>query len=370
MIGPSSVLPHASGLIEQGIHEGLHFGAQWYVSMDGQTLVDEAQGEERPGHPLNPETVLCWMSSVKPITAVAILQLMQQGALDLDCPIMTWIPEFARGGKEAITLRHVLTHTGGFRTADAEWRDETWEEALQRVCASELEADWIPGEKAGYHIDGGWYVLGEVIRRVTDGAYRDYIRTHIFDPIQLDHAWIGLPDDRANHAEQKIGRLYVVKQGALVPHPFANTPEGRRQVRPGGNGRGPMKSLGRFYEDLLAGWLRDESALCSQEHIRLMTARVREGLFDETFRHTMDWGLGVMPNNNRHGAQTVPYGFGLHASDATFGHGGSQSSVGFVDPEHALVVALAFNGMPGEPRHQKRIRHVLTALYEDLDLVP
>jgi CubicO group peptidase (beta-lactamase class C family) len=92
-------------------------------------------------------------------------------------------------------------------------------------------------------------------------------------------------------------------------------------------------------------------------------------MFDETFRHIMDWGLGFMVNSNRYGANTVPYGFGKHASDETFGHSGSQSSVAFADPTHRLVVAWVCNGMPGERKHQARAREINSAIYEDLNLV-
>ncbi len=99
-----------------------------------------------------------------------------------------------------------------------------------------------------------------------------------------------------------------------------------------------------------------------------MTARQREGMFDETFKHTMDWGLGLIVDSNRYGADTVPYGFGPYSSESTYGHGGAQSSVGFCDPQHDLVAAVVFNGMPGEGKHNARIRKFLAALYEDLGL--
>ncbi|HBL43542.1 MAG TPA: serine hydrolase, partial [Planctomycetaceae bacterium] len=53
----------------------------------------------------------------------------------------------------------------------------------------------------------------------------------------------------------------------------------------------------------------------------------------------------------------------------SFGHGGSQSSIAFADPERELVVAVVANGRPGEPRHQRRAREINEAIYEDLRLV-
>ena len=82
----------------------------------------------------------------------------------------------------------------------------------------------------------------------------------------------------------------------------------------------------------------------------------------------MDWGLGIIIDSNRYGDDTVPYGYGRSSSPRTFGHGGSQSSIAFADPDCRLVVAAVFNGMPGEAKHDARMRAVLAALYEDLGL--
>jgi CubicO group peptidase (beta-lactamase class C family) len=102
--------------------------------------------------------------------------------------------------------------------------------------------------------------------------------------------------------------------------------------------------------------------------VELFTSRHRVGMFDQTFQHEIDWGLGFTIDSNRYGAETIPYGFGRHASPSTFGHGGSQSSVAFADPEHGLVVALVCNGRPGEARHNRRARDIHSAIYEDLGL--
>jgi CubicO group peptidase (beta-lactamase class C family) len=99
-----------------------------------------------------------------------------------------------------------------------------------------------------------------------------------------------------------------------------------------------------------------------------MTSRQRTGLKDNSFGQVIDWGLGFLINSARYGAAAIPYGYGRHASDGTFGHGGMQSSSGFADPENKLAVAIIFNGLPGEPKHQKRIHDAATALYEDLGL--
>jgi CubicO group peptidase (beta-lactamase class C family) len=113
----------------------------------------------------------------------------------------------------------------------------------------------------------------------------------------------------------------------------------------------------------------DRTRVLKEETVRAMTMRQRSGLHDQTFRTTIDWGLGVILNSSHYGPG-IPYQFGPHASPETFGHGGSQSSTGFCDPRHDLVVALLFNGACGEAKHDKRLRSALAALYSDLGLAP
>ena len=100
--------------IESGLERGLHVGAQLYVSRDGKPVADLAFGIARDGVPMTPDTIMLWMSSIKPITAVAVAQIWERGKIALDDPVAKYIPAFGDKGKDRITIRHVLTHTGGF----------------------------------------------------------------------------------------------------------------------------------------------------------------------------------------------------------------------------------------------------------------
>jgi CubicO group peptidase (beta-lactamase class C family) len=124
-----------------------------------------------------------------------------------------------------------------------------------------------------------------------------------------------------------------------------------------------MRELGRLYESLLG----QGTARWAPETIRLFTSRQRAGLFDHTFGATIDWGLGLVIDSKQHGPG-IPYGYGAYCSAQTYGHSGRQCSVAFADPAHGLVVAAAFNGQPGEPAHDRRVRAFLGALYEELGL--
>jgi CubicO group peptidase (beta-lactamase class C family) len=119
---------------------------------------------------------------------------------------------------------------------------------------------------------------------------------------------------------------------------------------------------------LRQGRLPDGTRLTSADTVSLMVSRHRTGQFDLTLQHIIDFGLGVIINSNQYGADTVPYGFGKYCSPNTFGHGGSQCSIGFCDPERELVVAWAANGFCGEGQHQRRNRAINEAIYRDLSI--
>jgi CubicO group peptidase (beta-lactamase class C family) len=129
-----------------------------------------------------------------------------------------------------------------------------------------------------------------------------------------------------------------------------------------------MSSIDIPQRVLLGRGRRDGSRVLSPQAVEAITAPHRVGMYDNTFRHTMDWGLGFLINSARYGPGPAPYGYGPHASPRTFGHGFSQCATAFADPERALAVAIVWNGRPGEARHDQRLRETLTALYEDLRL--
>ncbi|MFL6262451.1 MAG: serine hydrolase domain-containing protein [Thermoanaerobaculia bacterium] len=371
--GAMDRLPRTREAIEAGIRERLHLGAQLYVSLHGEPVADAALGEDRPGEPLTRDHLMLWLSSTKPVPAVAVAQLWERGLLELDDPVALHVPEFAANGKEGITLRHLLTHTGGIRMLDTGWPHRSWEEIVARICAMKPEPRWIPGQKAGYHQASSWLILGEVIQRVGGVPFSTYVRREIFEPLGMEDSWIGMPPERyqAYEAERRIGAMWVTEgnREGEEPKPHGwDTEERVTRPSPGGNGYGPMHELGRFYEMLLGrGSWRAQRILLPQT-VEAFTTPHRVGMVDVTFKHVLDWGLGFIVNSIQHGAETVPYGYGHHASPRTFGHSGYRSSTGFADPERGLAVALAFNGTPSNERHEQRIRSVLDAIYGDLGL--
>lgn len=367
MAEPRDVLPRTVALVEQGMAERLHVGAQMYVSLHGTPVASFGLGEARPGVPMTPDTLMLWLSSVKPVGAVAIAQLWEQGELELDGRVAAYIPEFGAKGKEPITIRHLLTHTGGFRLADTGTPETPWEETIANVCAAPLERDWVPGRKAGYHVATSWLILGELVRRVDGRPYNQYVREAICEPLGMVDSWVGMPPERYRAYGNRIGLMH----DTTGPEPRVagfDTEARAAWVVPGGTGRGPMRELGHFYEMLFNRGECEGRRILLPQTVEALTTRHRTGMYDHTFKHIIDWALGFIVDSKQYGVETVPYGYGRYCSPRTFGHGGAQSSTGFCDPEHGLVVALVFNGMAGEERHNTRVRAVASAIYEELGL--
>lgn len=325
-------LPTATALLRRGIDEGLHTGAQLSVSRRGELVAEVAVGEARSGGPMTADDALPWMSQTKPLTAVAVLQQWERGEIDLDDPVGAHLPAFAANGKERVTVRHLLTHTGGLRNAElarAETPGMGWQDSLAVVCAASRTEGWVPGRRAGYQPRGTFLALAEIVRLLDGRPFEEYLREEVLRPFGMVGA------------------------------------DARSGSRPSSGGAGPARDLRRFYEALL---LDRGRPVLSPPVVEAMTARHRVGMRDETFGVAIDWGLGTMVNSWYYQRRPTPYGFGDHASPRTFGHGGSGSSLGFADPEHELVVVVVFDGTPGEKENHRRTQAVVNAVYQDLGL--
>lgn len=369
-------LPRAAALLESGIAEGLHPGAQLYVSLRGEVIADQAFGQARLGVPMRKETVTLWLSAVKPLTAVAVGQLWERRLLSLDDAVTTYLPQFGADGppsKSAVTVRQLLNHTAGFRTADKCDLGTEWNEILECICRTSAEPNWPAGQRAGYQTSSSWFILGELVR-VMDGRPVDvYLEEEVLRPTGMLNTTLWLSKEAFQRYGDLLGFMFHTDKGGPAPHHRWNTEADAALCRPGRSGRGPISDLGRFYEallEILAGSRKQRGGLdLRRETLVEMTRRQREGMFDDTFRHVIDWGLGFCLDSKRYGGETVPYGYGRHCSEHTFGHSGAQSSCAFADPACGLVVAWTCNGLPGERPHQQRARAINSAIYEDLKLV-
>ncbi|MGV3772602.1 MAG: serine hydrolase domain-containing protein [Verrucomicrobiales bacterium] len=359
--------PRTAAFLEQDRAGGFHIGGQIYISQRGKVVLSSAFGAAAEYIDMEEDSLMLWLSSGKPLTAICMALLQERGELALQDKVTKFIPEFATGGKSEITLAHILTHTGGFRVADKISPLNDWASTIEKICAASLEPQWPIGQKAGYHVSGSWFILGEIIQRTVGLPFTAFLRTHLLEPLGMFHTWNGISESQ----QQAYGKKLVVMHNTVLqpPEPMPlETSAFVAQPRPGSNTRGPISELGKFYEMLLHEGAVDGRQFISPATVALFVSPQRVGMYDQTFMHPMDWSYGFLVNGRKDLVKTMPYSFGRHASPHTFGHGGAQSSSGFCDPVNSLVVAWALNGMAGEKHHNRRARELNTAIYEDLAL--
>lgn len=379
-----SRFPETWAALVSGIERGLHTGGQFCCARRGQVLGQCAFGEAEPGRPMTVDHALFWLSGGKPVTAFGMAKLWQDGRVALDEPVARWIPEFAAAGKGGVTLRHLLTHTAGLRHVDCGWPEQDWADTITRICESPLEVDWVPGESAGYHTQSSWFLLGEIIQRVTGQTFSGWITETLLRPLGIDRLTFARPqpdsDQRIDSKDTLVisgaedrpqqAWMWGRDRGELKPRDWHLSPRTWRPS-PGSSLMGPAVDVVRFYNAVLAAAAgqstpRGTTPLWEPPTIEAVISRHRVGEFDQTLQHVVDFGLGVIIDSKRYGPDTVPYGYGAWCSGRTFGHGGSQSSLAFADPVSGIVVAYAFNCQAGEGQHQRRAREVNAALGLDL----
>jgi CubicO group peptidase (beta-lactamase class C family) len=142
--------------------------------------------------PARPETAYLWFSMTKTVTATAVMQLVEQGRLDLDVPVAEYYPPFTVVRQpEPVTVRHLLSHSSGLanplplrwvRPADAPAPDQG--AFVERLLAGHRALRFPPGRRAAYS-NLGYLVLGEVIARASGGSYEDYVRERVLAPLGM-----------------------------------------------------------------------------------------------------------------------------------------------------------------------------------------
>lgn len=341
---------------------GWHDGAQLYVSRYGAPLLDVATGEAAPGRARRTDDVMLWYSSSKPATTVAVLQLWERGLLGLDDRIGDFVHGWG-GGKERCTVRHVLTHTGGFpmRREGLSERDLPYSERVRLIADHPAESE--PGTRAEYHLTTGWTVLGAVVEAVDGRPVKQYVEEEVFARAGMEGCHLGVPEDVQEDLGDRLvpvrwrghqmpvrrdGRVVMVDDD--VEARGHNEPRYRARVEPGSSGHGPANQLGRFYECLLGcGPL-----LLEPRTVEAMAAVHRYGMRDATFGNLkLPWGLGVQVSGAMSG------GPGRRA----FGHSGMASSRGFADPDTGLVAVLVTDGLPAPIDNEQRLHEVTDAVY-------
>lgn len=316
-------------------------------------------------------------SMTKPITSVALMQLVEQGLVGLLNPVADYIPEFAnlgvyeggggatpfltRAPKTVMRVVDLLRHTAGFtysfqemgyvdaayrRTEVENWAKVNDQEFIDILAKLPIEFD--PGTEWNYSIATD--IIGVIVARVSGQPLGDYFQQHIFGPLGMVDTGFQVPADQAHrlppayvvHPSEKM-KLYDkggVESGWARPRKFHSG---------GGGLASTLSDYNRFCRMLLNGGALDGVQIISPKTLELMTANHLPGggdltqhsraLFSEAENGGIGFGLGFACNID-------PAATALAGSKGEFFWGGMFSTAFLVDPVEHLTMVFMTQLMP------------------------
>ena len=342
---------------------GVHPAIQVCVRRHGVTVLDRAIGHARGNGPRDgrdaekvpatPQTPFLIYSGAKAITAFVVHLLHERGSLDIFKPVAEYIPEYARNGKEGITIAHVLAHRAGVPNLPREAFDldraNDREYLLELLCDAEPISD--AGTRLAYHAVSGGYILAEVVWRVTGRDIREVLRDEILAPLGFRWTNYGVAEEDLD----AVALNYVTGPPTMPPLstmlsralglPFddlvaaTNDPRFLTAIVPSANVVTTANELSRFYEVMRRGG--------ELEGVRVMEPQTILQALTEQSRLEVDWSLGF-PTRFGYGLILGAQLLSLFGRDTqfAFGHLGFTNMLAWADRERATSVAVMTSGKP------------------------
>ncbi|MGI5526679.1 serine hydrolase domain-containing protein [Streptomyces syringium] len=188
------------------LRSGADVGASVAVHLDGEPVVDLWGGYADPARtrPWERDTLTNVWSMTKTMTALCALVLVDRGELDLRAPVGKYWPEFGTAGKDRIEIRHLLGHTAGLPDWDQPMTLGDlcdWEKATSLLARQQPR--WLPGTASGYHRFTHGFLIGEVIRRISQQTIGTFFADQIAAPLDADFH-IGLPAEDDHRVSEVI----------------------------------------------------------------------------------------------------------------------------------------------------------------------
>ena len=314
-------------------------GAVTVVATRDSVLRMNAQGWADPEHKsfMRVDSIFWIASMSKPITAIAVLMLMEGGKLSLDDPIAKYVPELAGlktadGKTPRITIRHLLTHTSGMGEAtDEESKTARTLSDLIPAFASKPLA-FEAGSKWQYS-QSGILTLGRIVEIVSGVPFEVFLRNYIFDPLGMKDTTFYLSEAQMPRwvipARRESEQLVPAEIGLLNGHP----PTWRGHY-PASNGGlfSTAPDYTRLAQMLLNGGALDGRRYLTAESVHMMST-VQTGDMVTGFTPGNGWGLGV-------GIVRQPQGVTAMLSPGTFGHGGGYGTQFWIDTERGVALIM------------------------------
>jgi CubicO group peptidase (beta-lactamase class C family) len=215
---------------EQKLKEHGIAGSSFMLIHDNQVIAQNFYGlaHVEQNRAVDENTIYHWASITKTFTGIAIMQLRDRGLLKLDDPIIKYVPELKAvhnpfGSMEAITIRHLMSHSAGFRAGtwpwggDKDWHPhepQHWSQLVAMFPYTEIL--FAPGSKFSYS-NPGIIFLGRVIETLTKEDFEVYVDKNIFKPLEMHRSYF---DTTPYHLLKHRAHSYYLRYGQRTPARF------------------------------------------------------------------------------------------------------------------------------------------------------
>lgn len=271
----------------------------------GKTVREFAAGAAKP------DTVFLLASITKPMTAVAVMKLVDRGEVRLQDPVQRYLPEFAGGDRARVTVRHLLTHTSGLPDMLPENDDLRRRHApLREFVAGAVKTPLLfkPGTECRYQ-SMGILLAAEIVERLTKRPLRDFLERELFAPLGMKATSLGLGGrPLAGTAPSQV---------TADPDWNWNSQYWRDLGSPWGGALAPAGDVAKFLSAFL-----QPTRILKPESARAMVTNQNAGL-------NKPYGIGFAVS-----------GLGSGCSPKAFGHGGSTGTACWADPARDAVFVL------------------------------
>ena len=358
-------------LFEKELKQAGIVGGSFVFLKDGKLIASDYYGSANlaKNQPVDENTIYHWASNTKPFTGIAIMQLRDRGLLKLDDPVTKYLPELRSvhnpyGSMDEITIRHLMTHSSGFRNPTWPWdKGEPWE-PFEPTEYSQLVAMlpytqilFKPGSKFSYS-NPAVIFLGKIIEKLSGDDYEVYIDKNILKPLEMYRTYF---DATPYHLLKYRSASYYVENGKRTEGRFdANT--GITVSNSGLNS--PLPDMEKYLNFLIG----------DPQKQTVYDGVLKRSTLEEMWQPQVK--TEVDANGNRGFTTDVGLIFFLNrtANGTLLGHGGDQN--GFIsyidfDPKKRTASILVFNtnvilpeGAPPEKDVVGNLRRAVRKLHE------
>lgn len=342
---------------------------------DGMVRVDAVgKFDLESGKAMPKDAIFRIASMTKPVTAMAIMILADQGKLSVSDAVEKHLPEFRgqmlvtskSGGMvtlkkppRPITIRDLLTHTSGLPGGFPEGlsnlyvtRRLTLSEAV--LVSSQRPLDFEPGSKWSY-CNAGIDTLGRIVEVASGESYSDFLSSHIFKPL-------GMSDTTcfpSTSQKSRIQPVFDAKDGKLsvAKSVIIGLPDDAKHPIPAGGLCSTANDLGKLYQMTLNGGRVGDKQIVSSKSLAEMT-KLQTGDLTCGFVPGMGFGYGFA-------VVREPQGVTAMLSPGSFGHGGAFGTQAWIDPKQGVFVVLLIQrvGLPNADASDIR-RELQTVVFE------